>query len=156
EAGVKSRVRWRRFGGRAVSAGSAWSWAPDHRRAPSACRLVPLRSGFSVPTTSRHPSSRISAARRRVAILVAALLMVVASAARAAAAVSTPAPAANPVLPAACGLALAISLALSDSVSNTQLQEMKDAVGDLFDELAGYPIRFAVLNFASLGPSTSA
>ncbi|WP_197517239.1 DUF7507 domain-containing protein, partial [Microbacterium karelineae] len=68
---------------------------------------------------------------------------------------STP-PASNPPMPAQCELDLAMSLDLSNSVDDTQLQQMRDGVAELAESLSEYPVRLALHNFASNAPATTA
>ncbi|WP_158685387.1 DUF7507 domain-containing protein [Microbacterium halophytorum] len=58
-------------------------------------------------------------------------------------------------MPAQCELDLALSLDLSNSVDDTQLQQMRDGVTELAQTLSDYPVRVAMHNFASNAPATN-
>ncbi len=78
------------------------------------------------------------------------------SGASAAFAVQSTVPAApNPALAAHCAVDFAISLDLSNSVTDAQLQQAREELAELANALEGYPVRFAVSNFASTAPATS-
>ncbi|WP_166788995.1 DUF11 domain-containing protein [Cryobacterium sp. TMB1-7] len=49
----------------------------------------------------------------------------------------------------------AISLDLSNSVTDPQLQQAREELAELANALEGYPVRFAVSNFASNAPATN-
>lgn len=65
-------------------------------------------------------------------------------------------PADNPPMPAQCELDLVMSLDLSNSVDDAQLQQMRDGVAELAESLSEYPVRLSLHNFASNAPATSA
>lgn len=69
--------------------------------------------------------------------------------------VSTTPPEPNPPLPAMCELDLAITLDMSNSIGDSQLQAMRDGVAYLGEALSDYPVRLALHNFASYAPATS-
>jgi hypothetical protein len=61
----------------------------------------------------------------------------------------------NPPLADECTVDFAISLDLSNSVTAGQLQQAREELAQLANELEGYPVRFAVSNFASTAPATN-
>ncbi|RLV53461.1 VWA domain-containing protein, partial [Aeromicrobium phragmitis] len=69
---------------------------------------------------------------------------------------STTPPAPNPSLPERCepDLKLAISLDLSNSVTDGQLAEMKSNIAEFAAGLTGYPVQIAIHTFASNAPAT--
>ncbi|ASD23628.1 hypothetical protein B7495_17105 [Cryobacterium sp. LW097] len=78
------------------------------------------------------------------------------SGASAAFAVQSAVPAApNPAMAAQCEVDFAISLDLSNSVTDPQLQQAREELAELANALEGYPVRFAVSNFASNAPATN-
>jgi len=104
---------------------------------------------------SRAGSPRRGLLRRGVAA-VAAAAVVSTAVVSGADAVQARVPAApNPALADQCELDLAISLDLSNSVTDGQLADMKGAVGDLAAALTDYPVRLAVHDFASNAPAVS-
>ena len=93
-------------------------------------------------------------ARGAVAATLASVLAI--SGASAAFAVQSTVPAApNPALAAECAVDFAISLDLSNSVTDAQLQQAREELAELANALEGYPVRFAVSNFASAAPATN-
>lgn len=62
--------------------------------------------------------------------------------------------AANPVLAERCDLDLAVTLDLSNSVTEPQLAQVRTELADLAAALHGYPVRLAVQTFASRAPAT--
>lgn len=62
-------------------------------------------------------------------------------------------PAANPPLPAKCGLDVALVFDLSNSVTATQFDEMRQAGIDLAGDLRGTPSSIGVYTFASFAPA---
>ncbi|RLV57544.1 DUF11 domain-containing protein [Aeromicrobium phragmitis] len=69
---------------------------------------------------------------------------------------STTPPAQNPPLPGQCELDLAISIDLSNSVTDPQLAQMRQEISELATRLTGYPVRIALHTFASNAPATTA
>ncbi|TFC58245.1 VWA domain-containing protein [Cryobacterium sp. TMB1-7] len=61
----------------------------------------------------------------------------------------------NPAMAAQCEVDFAISLDLSNSVTDPQLQQAREELAELANALEGYPVRFAVSNFASNAPATN-
>ncbi len=83
--------------------------------------------------------------------------MLVAGGATAAHAVESTVPVSpNPPLADRCDLDLAISIDLSNSVTDTQLAQARAELSGLVAALEGYPVNLAVHNFASNAPATSA
>ena len=102
---------------------------------------------------ARHRNTR-RVARGAVAATLASVLAI--SGASAAFAVQSTVPAApNPAMAAQCAVDFAISLDLSNSVTDEQLQQAREELAELANALEGYPVRFAVSNFASAAPATS-
>ncbi|MEI3847067.1 DUF7507 domain-containing protein [Microbacterium sp. CCNWLW44] len=95
----------------------------------------------------------IRGTRSLAAVAAISLLTVGVSGAAYAVESSTP-PAPNPPMPGQCELDLALSLDLSNSVDDTQLQQMRDGVTELAQALSEYPVRVALHNFASNAPAT--
>lgn len=58
----------------------------------------------------------------------------------------------NPALPIECGLDIAFSLDLSNSVQDAQLVQMKDGVAGIAEDMQGMPISISVHPFASQAP----
>ena len=92
-------------------------------------------------------------ARGAVAATLASALSLGGASAAFAVESSVPA-AANPALAQQCEMDFAISLDLSNSVTDPQLAQARQELSALADSLEGYPIRFAVHNFASNAPAT--
>lgn len=61
----------------------------------------------------------------------------------------------NPLLPAQCGLDVALVLDLSASVSSSELVQLKAAADTFTDALVGTPSRMAVFSFDGSSPSSS-
>ncbi|MCM3661127.1 VWA domain-containing protein [Georgenia satyanarayanai] len=104
---------------------------------------------------TRTDRGRPGLVRRAVAVATTVLIASTALVSGASAVQSTVPGAPNPALPDRCELDLAISLDLSNSVTDSQLTQMKRAIGDMADALVDYPVRLAVHNFASNAPATS-
>ena len=107
------------------------------------------------PASRRH---HLRWPRRAVALVLAMLVAVMGSITAAGAVQSTVPPAPNPALDSGrCepALRLAISLDLSNSVTNTQLTQMKEAVAEFATGLVGYPVEIAIHTFASNAPASS-
>jgi uncharacterized repeat protein (TIGR01451 family) len=105
------------------------------------------------PDSPTRTSRARTIARGAVAATLASALTL--GGASAAFAVQSAVPAtANPVLAQACEMDFAISLDLSNSVTDPQLVQARQELSDLANSLEGYPIRFAVHNFASNAPAT--
>ncbi|WP_300267593.1 VWA domain-containing protein [Microbacterium sp.] len=62
----------------------------------------------------------------------------------------------NPALSEQCSIDLAISIDLSNSVTDEQLLQTRQELTGLVNALEGYPVEFAVHTFASNAPATSA
>ncbi|MGO2748050.1 vWA domain-containing protein, partial [Microbacterium sp.] len=62
----------------------------------------------------------------------------------------------NPALAEHCSMDLAISIDLSNSVTDEQLLQTRQQLSGLVTALEGYPVKFAVHTFASNAPATSA
>ncbi len=103
---------------------------------------------------TRKDQGRPGPFRRAVAVAAAVLVASTAVVSGAVAVESTVPGAPNPALPDQCELDLAISLDLSNSVTAPQLEQMKQAIGDMARALTDYPVRLAVHNFASNAPAT--
>lgn len=104
-------------------------------------------------SSARHRNTR-HVARGAVAATLASVLAI--SGASAAFAVQSAVPAApNPAMAAQCEVDFAISLDLSNSVTDVQLQQAREELAELANALEGYPVRFAVSNFASAAPATN-
>ncbi|MFD1859440.1 DUF7507 domain-containing protein [Aeromicrobium camelliae] len=88
--------------------------------------------------------------------MLAMLVAVMGSITAAGAVQSTTPPAPNPSLPERCepDLKLAISLDLSNSVTDGQLAEMKSNIAEFAAGLTGYPVQIAIHTFASNAPAT--
>lgn len=61
----------------------------------------------------------------------------------------------NPLLPATCGLDVALVMDLSASVSSSELVDLKAAADTFADSLVGSPSRMALFSFDGSSPSTS-
>ncbi|GAB3752765.1 hypothetical protein GCM10027591_00800 [Zhihengliuella somnathii] len=106
-------------------------------------------------TTGRRRLRRLlGGGKKSLAVALATSLLSFGAAGAAHAVESSTPPAPNPPLPATCKLDLGMSLDLSNSVDETQLQQMRDGVAELAEELSGYPVRLALHNFASNAPAT--
>ncbi|POH66615.1 hypothetical protein C3B61_08665 [Cryobacterium zongtaii] len=106
------------------------------------------------PDSSARHRNRRHVARGAVAATLASVLAI--SGASAAFAVQSAVPAApNPAMAAQCEVDFAISLDLSNSVTDPQLQQAREELAELANALEGYPVRFAVTNFASNAPATN-
>ncbi|MGR6743217.1 DUF7507 domain-containing protein [Microbacterium sp. F1-18] len=64
-------------------------------------------------------------------------------------------PSTNPALSEHCQMNIAISVDLSNSVTDTQLAQTRSELAGLAQALEGYPLQLAVHNFASNAPATS-
>ncbi|WJM15458.1 DUF7507 domain-containing protein [Microbacterium arborescens] len=64
-------------------------------------------------------------------------------------------PSTNPALSEHCQMNIAISVDLSNSVTDTQLAQTRSELAGLAQSLEGYPLQLAVHNFASNAPATS-
>ena len=62
----------------------------------------------------------------------------------------------NPPLSEQCSMDLAISIDLSNSVTDEQLVQTRQELSGLVNALEGYPVKFAVHTFASNAPASSA
>ena len=111
----------------------------------------PTRSG---EVTTRQERSRGRGGKALAAALVTSLITL-GGAGAAQAVESTTAPAPNPQMPLTCSLDLAVSLDLSKSIDDAQLQQMRDGVTELANTLSDYPVRVSMHNFASKAPATS-
>ncbi|GAA2082039.1 DUF7507 domain-containing protein [Microbacterium hatanonis] len=107
-----------------------------------------------LPRPSRGRSARTTG-RALVAVVVASALTLAGGVA--AHAVESAVPVApNPALADHCDLNLAISLDLSNSVTDQQLAQARSELAGLADALEGYPVKLAMHTFASNAPATSA
>ncbi|MGJ9412632.1 hypothetical protein ACHAAC_07960 [Aeromicrobium sp. CF4.19] len=93
---------------------------------------------------------------RAMVVILATLIAVMGSITAAGAVQSTVPAAVNPALPEQCELNLALSLDLSNSVTDDQLAQMRQEISGLATGLAGYPVQVALHTFASNAPATSA
>ncbi|WP_406245416.1 hypothetical protein ACI7YT_10155 [Microbacterium sp. M] len=107
-------------------------------------------------TTARSRRVFGSRGKKSLAAAIVASLMTFGAAGAANAVESSTPPAPNPAMPAQCELDLALSLDLSNSVDDTQLQQMRDGVAELAQTLSAYPVRVSLHNFASNAPATGA
>ncbi|WP_181157581.1 LPXTG cell wall anchor domain-containing protein [Microbacterium sp. MYb62] len=96
-----------------------------------------------------------SRGKKSLATAIVASLMTFGAVGAANAVESSTPPAPNPPMPAQCELDLAMSLDLSNSVDDTQLQQMRDGVAELAQTLSEYPVRVSLHNFASNAPATA-
>lgn len=109
----------------------------------------------SSPPSASPGSTRGRRLRRAVGVALASTVALAGGIASAQAVEATVPVASNPAMPDRCDLDLAISLDLSNSVADAQLEQAKAALTALAEDLQGYPVRLALHNFASDAPATA-